>query len=328
MISRKSVIISALSFAMFVFLSVSVNAQTINEVIEAFNAAAEEVNTGNFETAISKFEDCIDLATQLGDEGDEMKDRAEGQIPALYYKLATTAYKEKDYEGAITRFEETVAASEQYGNEDLKAKSLKYLPSLHNAVGNRKYKEGNYEAAMTHFDKAIEYKPDYAKAYFGKGQVYQKQGDTENMLATLEKTIELSNAAGDEKTAKVASQKVRDHYYSIGRLAVKEDDYQTAVENLTRALEYDAEFSEPYYLLSVMYNKEMSYDKAADNAEKALLYDETEPQLKARIYYELGNAYVGLVEYDKACEAFANALYDPYTNTVKHKMENVLNCDQ
>ena len=328
MTSKKTGIIGALSFIMFVFLAISVNAQTINEVIEAFNTAAEDVNSGNIESAISKFENCIDLATQLGAEGDEMKANAESQIPVLYYKLATNAYKEKDYEGAITKFEETVAVCDQYGNEDLKTKSLNYLPSLHYAVGNQKYKEEEYETAMTHYDKAIEYKPDYAKAFFGKGLVYQKQEDNDNMLSTFEKTIEAGNASGDEKTATLASQKIRDHYYSIGRLAVKDDDFQTAVDNLTRALEYDAEFSEPYYLLSVMYNKEMEYEKAAENAEKALLYDQTEPQLKARIYYELGNAYIGMVEYVKACEAFSNALHEPYTNTVKYKMGNVLNCDQ
>jgi tetratricopeptide (TPR) repeat protein len=327
MISRKTRLLSALSLFMFVFLAFPGNAQTINEVIEAFNAAAEDVNTGNFESAISKFENCINLATQLGAEGDEMKAKAEGQIPALYYKLAIDAYKAKDYEGAIEQFEQTVVVCDQYGNEDLKSKSLKYLPSLHYVVANEKYKEDDFESAMTHFDKAIEYNPEYAKAYFGKGLVYQKKEDTDHMLSTFEKTIEVGNASGDEKTADFASQKIRDHYYSIGSLAVKDEDFQTAVDNLTRSLEYDAEFSEPYYLLSVMYNKEMEYQKAAENAEKALQYDQTEPQLKARIYYELGNAYIGLVEYDKACEAFSNALHEPYTNTVQYKMENVINCE-
>ncbi len=328
MTSKKIGSISALSFIMFFSLTILINAQTINEVIEAFNAAAEDVNSSNFESAISKFENCIDLATQLGTEGDEMKAKAESQIPLLYYKLAVNAYKDKDYEGAIEKFEETVAVCDQYDNEELKSKSLNYLPSLHYAVGNQKYKGEDYEMAMAHYDKAIEYNPDYAKAFFGKGLVYQKLEDTENMLSIFEKTIEIGNASGDEKTAELASQKIRDHYYSIGRLAVKDDNFQAAVDNLTKTLEYDAEFSEPYYLLSVMYNKEMEYEKAAENAEKALLYDQTEPQVKARIYYELGNAYIGIVEYDKACEAFKNALYEPYTNTVKYKMENVLNCGQ
>ena len=91
-------------------------------------------------------------------------------------------------------------------------------------------------------------------------------------------------------------------------------------------MKYDNQYAEPYYYLSAIYNKQLEYEKAAENAEKALAYDDSEPEKKARIYFELGNAYVGMVEYNKACEAFKNALFEPYTSNVKHKMENVLQC--
>ena len=100
-------------------LTISLNAQTINEVIESFNAGAAEVSAGNFEAAIEKFEQTIEQATALGAEGDEMKVKAEGQIPQLYYKMAMDTYKAKDIPGAIVKFEETVAACEKYGNEDV-----------------------------------------------------------------------------------------------------------------------------------------------------------------------------------------------------------------
>ena len=55
-----------------------------------------------------------------------------------------------------------------------------------------------------------------------------------------------------------------------------------------------------------------------------VFYEDAEK--KAKIYYELGNAYVNLVEYDKACAAFKNCLMEPYTASVKHQMDNVLKC--
>lgn len=326
MISRKTGLVSALSFMMFVFLSVSVSAQTYAEVVEAFNAAAEDIKSGNFELAISKFENCIELATQLGPEGDEMKANAESQIPVIYLRLAKDVYKAKDYEEAIKKFEETIMACEKYTNEKIKKDSEKYLLSSHYNVANQKYKGDDFEGALSHFNSAIEYNSEYAKAYYGKGLVYQKQGDLENMLVAFEKAIEFGNSTGDEKIASASSNKVRDYYFRLGTDAVKADDYQTAVNNLSKALKYDLEHSQSYYWLAVMYNKEMEYDKAVANAVEALKFDKTEDHIKARIYYELGNAYVGLVEYEKACDAFRNALYDPYTNTVKYKMENVLNC--
>ena len=314
------------SLIIMVCLSVSAGAQTINEVVEAFNAGAEDANSGNFETAITKFEECIELATTLGAEGDEMKQKAEQQIPALHYNLALASYKAKEYEAALEKFEETVAACDTYGNEELKTKSMKYIPALHYALANKAYKEEDYESSLSHYDMAIEINPNYLKAYYGKGLVYQKNGDEENMIAAFEKVIEMGTAAGDDKTVPQASKKLRDHYVIKGVTALKAEDYTDAIGLFNSSLEYDNEYTETYYYLTVIYNKQEEYDKAVENANAALEYDTSEPDKKARIYYELGNAYYMLVEYEKACEAYKNALHEPFTNSAKHKIENVLNC--
>ena len=121
--------------------AISLNAQTtITDVINAFNAGAEQVNAGDFEAAIAKFEETIALADTLGPEGDEMKANAAGQIPALNYRMAMDTYKAKDIPGAIGKFEATVEACDKYGNDDIKAKSLKYIPQLYNAQGNSQVK--------------------------------------------------------------------------------------------------------------------------------------------------------------------------------------------
>jgi tetratricopeptide (TPR) repeat protein len=108
--------------------------------------------------------------------------------------------------------------------------------------------------------------------------------------------------------------------------SLKEEDYESAINLFNASMKYDDQYAEPYYYLSAIYNKQLDYEKAVENAEKAIAYDDSEPEKKARIYFELGNAYVGMVEYEKACQAFKNALYEPYTNSVKYKMENVLQC--
>jgi len=326
MLYKKNHFLRISSIAILLFVSALINAQTLADVINAFNAGAEEVNTGNFEAAIIKFEECIQLAGQLESEGDEMKVKAQEQIPAIHYRIAIDKYKAKDIDGAIAWFEKTVIACEQYGNDDIKTKSLNYIPQLYYANGNTHVKNEAYEEALSNFDKAIEYLPDYAKAYYGKGLVYRKLGQEENMFATLEKAIETGNSSGDDKTAATAVKSARDYLVIAGMKSLKDEDYESAIRLFNASMKYDNQYAEPYYYLSAIYNKQMEYAKAAENAEKAITYEDSEPERKARIYFELGNAYVGMVEYEKACEAFKNALYEPYTNNVKYKMENVLQC--
>ena len=66
------------------------------------------------------------------------------------------------------------------------------------------------------------------------------------------------------------------------------------------------------------------FEKAVEAGNKALEYEADDD--KAKIYYEIGNAYVRQVEYDKACAAYKNCLVEPFTASVKHQMDNVLKC--
>ncbi len=328
MLKRRGNFRTLFSVLVIALTTLSLNAQTINEVIESFNAGAAEVTAGNFEAAITNFESTIEQATTLGAEGDEMKAKAEGQIPPLYYRMAMDTYKAKDIPGAITKFEETVAACDKYGNDDVKGKSLKYIPQLYNSNGNTQLKAGDFDGAIASFDKAVEYKPDYARAIYGKGLVYRKQKDQDNMVATLEQAIEVGNASNpvDDKTVAAATKILKDSYVNAGKLAFKDENYTDALSNFESSFKYDPENAEAYYLICVIHGRQGDFDKAVESATKALEYEEDDAAKKAKIYYELGNAHVGLVEYDKACAAFKNCLVEPYTASVKHQMDNVLKC--
>jgi len=328
MLKRKGNFRNLISVLVMTLFALSLNAQTINEVIESFNAGAAEVTAGNYESAITNFESTIEQATALGAEGDEMKAKAEMQIPQLYYRMAMDTYKAKDIPGAIIKFEETVAACDKYGNDDVKGKSLKYLPPLYNSNGNTQLKASDFEGAIASFDKAVEYKPDYARAIYGKGLVYRKQKDQDNMVATLEQAIEVGNNADpvDEKTVAAATKILKDGYVNAGKLAFKDENYADAISKFESSFKYDPENAEVYYLICVCHGRLGEFEKAVESGTKALEYEEDDVDKKARVYYEVGNAYVKLVEYDKACAAFQNCLVEPYTASVQHQIDNVLKC--
>jgi len=308
-------------------ITLSLNAQTINEVIEAFNAGAAEMNAGNFDAAIKGFENTIELATTLGAEGDEMKAKAEGQIPPIQYRMAMDSYKAKDYVGSIANFEKAVEASEKYGNEEIKGKSLRYIPQLYNAVGNSKVKSEDFEGALASFDKALEYKPDYARAIYGKALVYKRQNDEANMITTMETAIAVGNSTDDEKTGAAATKALKDYYLNNGKISFQAEEYDDALAYFEKSFKYDDQDPEPYFLITVIHVKQEKAEKVIQVGEKYLAFNEDDADKKARIYFELGNAYMTIIEYEKACEAFANAMVEPYLNSVKHKMENVLNCE-
>ena len=185
----------------------------------------------------------------------------------------------------------------------------------------------DYDAAIASFDKALEYQPDYAKAIYGKALVYKRQKDDANMITTMETVIAVGGSTGDEKTTAAATKALKDYYMNNGKISYQAEEYDEALTYFEKSFEYDADNPEPYFLITVIYVKKEIPEKVIQYGVKYIGYDEDDADKKARIYYELGNAYTTIVEYEKACEAFSMALVEPYLSNVKHKMENVLNCE-
>ena len=70
---------------------VSLNGQDRNDVIQVYNEGAKAIQT-DVPAAIAAFEKVVDLSAQVGESADDLKQKAEGVLPGLYYKLAATAY--------------------------------------------------------------------------------------------------------------------------------------------------------------------------------------------------------------------------------------------
>ena len=68
-------------------------AQDQTAAITAYNEA-RELACQELLAAIDKYSEAIDIASQLGDEGQDIKARSEKQIPKLYFTVAVDAFNE------------------------------------------------------------------------------------------------------------------------------------------------------------------------------------------------------------------------------------------
>jgi len=318
-------VVMSITFALF--------AQTpMDPVIAKFNDGAAKVNAGDFKNAILDFEEVIALAETVGPTANDLKAKAQLQLPVLYYQVATAYMKQKKYEEAIPSLEKTVELAELYGNSiDNKTKALKYLPQLLTGVGSQKYKEQNLPEALKNFDEALKYDPSYAKAYLGKGLINADQFKEKDMLENLGKAIELSKLAGDTKTVELAQTRMGAYYTNLGNLDMadvdpEDADYSAPIASFEKAVSYNDAAADAYYMLAVIYNKTIEFDKAIENASNALK-SETDATKIAAINYELGLAYVGNTEYTLACEAFNKALVGPFAEKAQSKKEKVPGCE-
>ena len=268
------------------------------------------------------------MAETVGDEANDMKQKAEAQIPSAYYRQATVFMKRKQYDNAIPYLELTVQSATEYNNnEEIKGKAAKYLPQLYVREGNQSWKNKNFDQAHSYFDKALVLDPNLYQAHQGKGMVFMDQDETDAMLGEFAMAKEAATAKGDTKTVSKVNE-VIDSYYNkfiteeLEMVDPEENDYSYVVEACENALGANPENPRALYHLALVANKKSESDKAVEYANQALQYEDEAIWISA-INFELGTAYQNTDQLDDACEALQKVMDEPFLTRAEKKIANI-----
>ncbi len=317
--------VKSLLFLLLFTVSLTGFSQSMKEAVDAFNEGAS-LSKSNPEGAIEAFNKCIGISEKLGDEGSETKEKAEAQLPLLYYTVAINNYKKKDFDAAIAGLEEAKTVSDKYGNAEISKKSSAVIPQIYYAKGSTEYKSKEYDAALASMDKAAELNPKYAKPFLVKATIYKAQGNTEQMLAACDKAIEIGST-GDKKTAGSAKKLAKNTMFNNAVAAIGAKNWAEAEKNLKSSIKYGNDSPDVHYQLGKVYVAQKKWDSAIESLNAAIQGDTGDATAKAKYYYELGNAFVGKGDNASACSAFKNAQYGDYAQNAKYQIETVLKCN-
>jgi tetratricopeptide (TPR) repeat protein len=315
-----------------ILLAATLSAQTLNDVINEFNEGVAKVNNQEYEASLEHFNQVLALAETVGTEADEMKAKAEEQIPLAYYRQATLFLKRRQFDNAIPYLENTIAKAAEFNNNEESAdKASKYLLQSYMMEGQRHLKNESYAEALANFDKALAMDEDLYQAHQGKGMVFMAQDETDSMLEEFALAKEGALASNDTKTVQSINEVIDAHYNKIIQEEVEmldpeEPDYTYVEEACENALSANPENPRALYHLAMVANKKIEYDSAIEYALKAIEF-ETDPVWMSAIYFELGQAYQNTVEYEKACEALQKVLEEPFLSRAEKKMESVPGCN-
>ena len=90
-----------------------------------------------------------------------------------------------------------------------------------------------------------------------------------------------------------------------------------------KSLQYNPDNAQAFYVLALAYNEQENWGNAVKAAEKSVSY---EGEDKSSYYFELGRAYEGMEDKDKACEAYAKVTKGPNKDAAAYQRVNVLRC--
>ena len=300
-------------------------AQTAEEATNTFNEGVELSKT-NVAEAIVKFEKAIEIASQVGEEADEVKNQIVAILPNLYLKKAVDLLGEEKYTEAIAAYEETIKCAEKYSNEDIAGKSKDAIGKVYYAQARIAIRDKKADEAIALLDKAIEVNPGNDDATFLKGEALRGSGKFDESIAIYDELLKKATEAENEDDIAKMKKSLGAAYLAKSLVPLREKKYAEAQPLLEKCVEY-GDNPTAYTQLASVYNTRKLHDKTIVAATKALELRKSETaDKKASLNFFLGSAYQAKANNEKACAALKNALFPPYTESAKYKIETELKC--
>lgn len=278
-----------------------VAAQDLEKATEIYNNAAAAIESNKAE-AINLFEQALEMAGTLGEEGSEIAAQCKGILPKLYISLGKELYQEKNIEEAVAKFRKAAEVGAAFGAADVVEEANGLIPQLLMADANGLLKDKNFEAAAAAYQKVIDADPTNGNAHLRKGQALSQLGKVDDAI----KAFELASENGQEEQA---AKQLSNLYVKKAVECQKAKDMKGALENAQKSTQYvDNANAQKIIGMSAMQLKQNKV--AADAFEAYLAMNPNAITKDAGVVYNLGMALVALGENDKACGYFQKIAQD------------------
>jgi tetratricopeptide (TPR) repeat protein len=302
-----------------------VSAQTMDDVVNKFNAAAELVNS-DAAAAATLLQESIELANKVGPEADELRMMAESQLPAVYFRVGSEQQRDGNTDVAIESFNKSLDLGLEYNDPNTVARAQNILGRLYLSQGNNAYRANENEQAIELLTKSVEFDPENPRAYLLMGLSQRRLENLDGMITSMDQAIASAIKADDAQTQATAEKSVRDYLSIRANQSIQGNRGSEALKYLNMAVNYGEE-AQTYFLLTLAYNSLQQWDNAINAAEKALALEVDNAGEKAKIYFEMGNALREKGNDQAACSAFKNAAHGNYAEAANYQIQQVLKCD-
>lgn len=145
-------------------------------------------------------------------------------------------------------------------------------PVIYTNIGYLYLKSGETEQGLSYLNKALRLDPKFVPALYNLGVYYRKVGQVNLALKFLAKAGKLA-VKGNKYLA----------YYSLGEIYEKQGKFDKAKENYQKSLADNETIWNTYYRLGLLALKENNKEEALQNFTKAAQFNPSSDKLKSLI---------------------------------------------
>ncbi len=296
-------------------------AQNLNSAGKAYNNALELTQEGKIHKAIESYAKCANICAELGEVGEGLKLQAETKICNLNLNMGIEKIMAKSYDSAIVLLTEAAKYAEIINDASIAQNINTYFADAYTGKGDGFYERNKYKAATENYNQAIMYDSSYDKAYYGLTLVAIRTEDEGLLEKSINKVVEFGTDANLINKAKLAAS---NYYFSLTENAIQKENYKIASAMASKTIAYNNANAAGYYYLALSYNEQENWANAQRAAQAGSIIAQED---KSNIFFELGRAYEGLEEKEKACDAYGNVISGRYKQLAIYQSKQVLKCE-
>ncbi len=290
-------------------------AQDLAAVTEIYNAGAEAVSAGDKASALSSFEKALEMATALGEEGEEVVTNCKNIIPNLVLSMAKDLVKESKFDEAIAKLGDAAAVAEKYASEEVLEEAKELIPQVKMSKAGNLLNAKEYDAAAAAYKEVLDADPANGAAALRLGVALNGAGK----LAEAKAAFETAAANGQEATA---NKQLGNIYLKEAAAALKAKKYADAVAAAVKVNDY-TENAQAWQIAGQASQLASKNNDAIKYFEK---YLEASPNASnaGAIAYTVGALYQQAKNNAKAKEYYTKAASDPKYGAEAKKMLDAL----
>lgn len=244
------------------------------------------------------------------------------------YATFQKAGKKDNYKTAYSSLSDAIRLAEETDQSKALNKLRSFQQKLPTKWGNEALKAENYDRALLHFKQGIEWSPDDAYVYYGKGLALVNMDSTEAAMKTLQRAITVGKKNGDMRTATLATDRIREEFIAKASKALSaqnptEADVNKALSHLDKMKQYvEPSAKSLFYRATALYEKEQ-YEQAITTAQKGLEQLQQGSRTdRAKYHFIVAESQMKIGNEQSACQSFEKAAFGDYKARADHYLKN------
>ena len=206
-------------------------AQDLATVTETYNNGANALSEGNKADALLSFQEALEGAEALGEEGEEIASKCKSYIPEIQFAIAKEFVNNQNYETAVAELKKTIELSKAYGAEETAESAADLIPQVLMQKANTLLSSKDFAGATEGYKAVLAEDPTNGVAALRLGAALNAAGDKDAAIEAFKLAIE--NGQKNQ-----AVKQISNIYLKNAAAALKAKKYAAAVEEALKVNEY------------------------------------------------------------------------------------------